>query len=466
MHLGIRILFGFFLITGLAGFFVLRIFVAEVKPSVREVMEDMMVDTANILAELAADDLHTGGMAQGRFATQVAAYARRPIDARIWGLDKQSLDFRIYVTDAKGMVVFDSAHAAEGQDYSQWRDVARTLRGEYGARATREVQRDDRSAVLYVAAPVTYQGQTIGVLTVAKPVATVQAFIDRAEHKILVSGFWLLGLSAAVGVAVTLWVVFSIRQLRRYANAMEAGKKLPLPRMQGELGELAQAMQAMRQRVEGRDYIEGYVRALTHELKSPLAAIRGAGELLQDPLPEPDRYAFATDILAQTQRLQSLVDRLLELSKLEQRQELHRPQNLLLADFLASFVALTQIERAHIAIDLIASEDSQTVRIEPALLALALSNLLDNAAAFAPPGSRTTLAAVGRSIVVQDMGPGVPDFALPKLGQKFFSTVRPDGHTKGSGLGLAIVAQTMALHGGTLQIANTHPGLRVTLQFP
>ena len=466
MHLGIRILFGFFLITGLAGFFVLRIFVAEVKPSVREVMEDMMVDTANILAELAADDLHTGGMAQGRFATQVAAYARRPIDARIWGLDKQSLDFRIYVTDAKGMVVFDSAHAAEGQDYSQWRDVARTLRGEYGARATREVQRDDRSAVLYVAAPVTYQGQTIGVLTVAKPVATVQAFIDRAEHKILVSGFWLLGLSAAVGVAVTLWVVFSIRQLRRYANAMEAGKKLPLPRMQGELGELAQAMQAMRQRVEGRDYIEGYVRALTHELKSPLAAIRGAGELLQDPLPEPDRYAFATDILAQTQRLQSLVDRLLELSKLEQRQELHRPQNLLLADFLASFVALTQIERAHIAIDLIASEDSQTVRIEPALLALALSNLLDNAAAFAPPGSRSTLAAVGRSIVVQDMGPGVPDFALPKLGQKFFSTVRPDGHTKGSGLGLAIVAQTMALHGGTLQIANTHPGLRVTLQFP
>lgn len=466
MHLGIRILFGFFLITGLAGFFVLRIFVAEVKPSVREVMEDMMVDTANILAELAADDLHTGGMAQGRFATQVAAYARRPIDARIWGLDKQSLDFRIYVTDAKGMVVFDSAHAAEGQDYSQWRDVARTLRGEYGARATREVQRDDRSAVLYVAAPVTYQGQTIGVLTVAKPVATVQAFIDRAERKILVSGFWLLGLSAAVGVAVTLWVVFSIRQLRRYANAMEAGKKLPLPRMQGELGELAQAMQAMRQRVEGRDYIEGYVRALTHELKSPLAAIRGAGELLQAPLPEPDRYAFATDILAQTQRLQSLVDRLLELSKLEQRQELHRPQNLVLADFLASFVALTQIERAHIAIDLIASEDSQTVRIEPALLALALSNLLDNAAAFAPPGSRSTLAAVGRSIVVQDMGPGVPDFALPKLGQKFFSTVRPDGHTKGSGLGLAIVAQTMALHGGTLQIANTHPGLRVTLQFP
>ena len=466
MRLGLRLLFAFFVVTGLAGFFALQVFQDEVKPSVREVMEDMMVDTANILAELAVDDLRAGNMAQGRFATQVGAYARRPIDARIWGLDKQSLDFRVYVTDAKGKVMFDSTHTAEGQDYSQWRDVARTLRGEYGARATRQVYEDDRSSVLYVAAPVNYGGQVIGVLTVAKPVATVQAFIDRAERKILVSGFWLLGLSAAVGVAVTLWVVYSIRQLRRYANAMEAGKKLPLPRIPGELGELARAMQAMRQRVEGRDYIEGYVRALTHELKSPLAAIRGAGELLQEPLPEPDRQEFAADVLAQTRRLQSLVDHLLELSKLEQRQELLQPQRLRLSEYLASFMALAQVERAHIAIDLIASNSPATARIEADLLALALGNLLDNAAAFAPPGSRIALDVEGQAIVVQDSGPGVPDYALPKLGQKFFSTVRPDGITKGSGLGLAIVQQIMALHGGHMQVRNTQPGLRVELHFP
>ena len=466
MHLGIRILFGFFLITGLAGFFVLRIFVAEIKPSVREVMEDMMVDTANILAEVAADDLHSGTMAQGRFARQVGAYARRPIDARIWGLDKQTLDFRVYVTDVRGTVVFDSSSAAVGQDYSQWRDVARTLRGEYGTRATREVQQDDRTSVLYVAAPVKHGDQVIGVLTVAKPVSTVQAFIDRAERKMLVSGLWLLGLSAAVGVVVTLWVVLSIRRLRRYANATEAGKKLPLPRIAGELGDLARAMQAMRQRVEGRDYIEGYVRALTHELKSPLAAIRGAGELLQEPLPEADRQLFAADVLVQTRRLQSLVDRLLELSKLEQRQELEQPQIGLLSECLESFMAPALVERSCVAIELVASSKPAMVRIEPGLLALALGNLLDNATAFAPPGSTVTLQAQGSTIVVQDSGPGVPDYALPKLGQKFFSTVRPDGVTKGSGLGLAIVQQIMALHGGSMRVENTHPGLRVELRFP
>ena len=471
MRLGIRILFGFFLITGLAGFFVLRIFMAEVKPSVREVMEDMMVDTANILAELASDDLANleklpgATLDSGRFATHVNNYARRPIDAKIWGLAKQSLDFRVYVTDARGKVVFDSTHGSVGADYSQWRDVALTLRGQYGARSTRDVQQDERSSVMYVGAPVLHNGEVIGVLTVAKPTATVQAFIDRAERKIFISGLWLLGLSAAVGVLVTLWVVWSIRRLRQYANQIEAGKKVPVPNVPGELGDLAQAMEAMRLRVEGRDYVEAYVRALTHELKSPLAAIRGAGELLQEPLPEPDRQAFASDVLAQTQRLQTMVDRLLELSKLEQRQAPQAPQQLVLNEFLESFVPLAQAGRAQVAIELIANGDTSHIRADPDLLALALNNLLDNAAAFAPPGSTVTLEARDQVITVADQGPGVPDFAMPQLGNKFFSTVRPDGVTKGSGLGLAIVQQIMALHGGRMVVRNTEPGLRVELHF-
>jgi two-component system sensor histidine kinase CreC len=115
---------------------------------------------------------------------------------------------------------------------------------------------------------------------------------------------------------------------------------------------------------------------------------------------------------------------------------------------------------------MMASTSLEERRIDPALLDIALGNLLDNAAAFAPQGSTVTLQVVGAAIVVQDSGPGVPDYALPKLGQKFFSTVRPDGVTKGSGLGLAIVQQIMALHGGSMRVENTHPGLRVELHFP
>jgi two-component system sensor histidine kinase CreC len=148
--------------------------------------------------------------------------------------------------------------------------------------------------------PSTWTSRIAGVLTVAKPTRTVQRFIDRAERKVFMGGLLLLALSAAVGVGVTLWMVWNVRRLRDYALSVQGPadsehgplpphSPWPCPQVPGELGDLARAMDRMRVRLEGRDYIEGYVRALTHELKSPVAAIRGAGELLQDELPAADR---------------------------------------------------------------------------------------------------------------------------------------------------------------------------------
>ncbi|WP_375577192.1 two-component system sensor histidine kinase CreC [Paracidovorax oryzae] len=488
MRLGLRLLFAFFLINGIAAFFVLRVFTAEIKPSVREVMEDMMVDTANLLAELASDDLASGRLAAGAqgasgapesdFARHVRRYASRPVDASIWGLSKQTLDFRIYVTDARGRVVFDTERRAVGDDYSQWRDVARTLRGEYGARATRDVQTDDTSGVMYVAAPIWIDGapggerRIGGVLTVAKPTRTVQRFIDRAERKVLQGGLLLLALSAAVGVAVTVWTVWHVRRLRDYALSVQApgdggGPPPAVPRVPGELGDLARAMDHMRERLAGRDYIEGYVRAMTHELKSPVAAIRGAGELLQDELPAPDRRQFAAQVVDQSERLQRLIDRLLELSKLEQRQH---------AEAGAAPVALRACAEAALRqcaaralqrrVQLQLEEEGTSGPWEAELITLALGNLIDNAIDFSPEGGTVRVVLDGATASVQDEGPGVPDYALPRLGERFFTTARPDGSRSGSGLGLAIVKRVMALHGGRLDMASTARGLRATLVLP
>jgi two-component system, OmpR family, sensor histidine kinase CreC len=470
MRLGIRLLCVFFVLNGMAAFFVLRVFSAEIKPSVREVMEDIMVDTANILAELASDDMASGQLATGRFAAQVQRYASRPIDAQIWGLAKQSLDFRVYVTDDKGVVLFDSEHMAVGQDYSRWRDVALTLRGEYGARATREVQTDDRTAVMYVAAPVQRDGKTIGVLTVAKPISTIQRFIDRAEHKVVVNGLILLALSALMGVAVTLWVVWNIRRLRDYAHSVQAGHNVAVPQVPGELGDLAQAMQAMRTRLEGREYIEGYVRALTHELKSPMAAIRASGELLQDELSSADRTQFAGQVVAQTERVQRLIDRMLELTKLEQRAvangRLHISHSVRPQDCVDAALAALQAQMAMKNIAASAVSTWTTAYIDQELIVLALSNLLDNAIDFSAMGDRISIDCAPGCITVQDHAGGVPDYALARLGERFFTTPRPNGERSGSGLGLAIVRQIMALHGGSVQFGNAQGGLRVQLIFP
>ena len=476
MRLGLRLLFAFFLVTGLAGFFVLRVFEAEVKPSVREVMEDILVDTANLLAEQAADELRAlppgATLKDSRLARQVAAYRRRTVDAPIWGLRKRTLDLRIVVTDAQGRVVLDSGgEATLGADWSQWRDIHRTLAGTYGARATRSIPADERSAVMYVAAPVRDGDRVIGVVTVAKSFASVQPFVDRAQRKILAAGAWLLAASVIVGVAVTLWMVAAVRRLRRYATRVQAGEREPVPRLPGELGDLARAVDDMRVRLEERERLEHTVRALTHELKSPLTAIQGAAELLRDPLPAADRAHFASQIEEQSVRLRDLVDRLLALSRLEGLRAIEHPRPVHLADVLdavASAHAPLARQRS-IAVHWEAREEA-TVPGDPEALALLFSNLWVNALDFAPDGS--TLACAlrrqGRTAVfsLRDAGPGVSDFAMPQLGRRFFSLPRPRDGRRGSGLGLAIVRQAVALHGGGITFEPAHPGLCVTVRLP
>lgn len=487
MKLGLRLLLGFFLITGIAAFFVLRVFSAEIRPSVARVVEDMLVDTANILAELVEDDLAAmpagGTLESSPFAQRVRDYAERPVDARIWGMSKQSLDYRVYVTDVQGRVVLDTGArqggVALGQDYSRWRDVALTLKGQYGARATRQVEVEGQPSVLYVAAPIRQGARLIGVLTVAKPMSTVQKFISRAEREILVKGLWLLGLSLSVGVLVTAWIVWSVRRLRHFAQHVELGQRggarEHAPALSGELGDLARAMEAMRDRLEDHEHVEHMVRALTHELKSPLAAIGGAAELLHDELPAPDRHAFATQVQEQAARMQRLVERLLELSKLEHRRGLAHPARVDLAACADTALAQARAraEQRGLALQW-QQRDEVAVMGDPELMHLAMSNVLDNAIDFSSAGARIDVSVRREGaqalLTVRDHGPGVPDYALARLGERFYSTSRPavagEVPRKGSGLGLAIVRQVMQLHGGEVHWTPADPGLSVTLRWP
>ena len=496
MRLGLRLFLGFFLVAGLSAFILLRVVLGEFKPSVREVMEDMMVDTANLVAELARDELAAmppgGDLTGTRFAQRVQDYCERPIDARILSARKRTLDFRIYVTDAAGRVVLDTGPApAVGQDYSGWNDVARTLRGQYGARSTLEPLnpygnagdldngKDAKgSPVMYVAAPVRSGGRTIGVVTVAKPAAAVQQIISRAERRIWIAGLSLLAVSLAVGVAVTVWMILTVRRLRRYAQEVQLGQRQAPPKVPGELGDLASAMDAMRERLDGRERLEHMARALTHELKSPLAALRGAGELLQDELPAADRQRFAAQVVSQSERMTELVERLLALSTLELRRGPEHPRPVALAETVDEVLAQLDDRLQQQALTVRwQRRDPVRLQADAEMLMLAISNLLTNAADFAPAGSALELqvgvdapsGSQGRPrafFELRDHGPGVPPSAFAQLGERFFSTARPGSLRKGSGLGLAIVRQIAELHRGELRFEPAAPGLRVRLEFP
>lgn len=275
---------------------------------------------------------------------------------------------------------------------------------------------------------------------------------------------------------MTGWIVWSVRRLRAYAQSVQLGQRQQAPKLSGELGELARAMESMEERLAGREHIEHLVRALTHELKSPLTAISGAAELLRDDLPAADRETFARQIEDQSARLRLLVERLLELSKLEHRRSLDHHTRLDLADCARSCAAQARDRAAQkqIALDTTGLQ-AVSVEGEAELLALAIGNLLDNALDFAPAGSTVHVATHEEGdraiLIVRDAGPGVPPYALARLGERFYSTARPgdDPATpgrKGSGLGLAIVREVMKLHGGSVQFTPAEPGLCAELQLP
>ncbi|KAE9788138.1 two-component system sensor histidine kinase CreC, partial [Escherichia coli] len=158
MRIGMRLLLGYFLIVAVAAWFVISIFGEEIKPGVRRATEGMLNDSATLLAEIARDDLLSGQPAQGNLARAFARLNNRPINANISGIVKNKNEYRVYLTDAAGKVVYDSSGQATGQDYSRWNDVWLTLRGEYGARSTQSHPDDPESTVMYVAAPVVEQG--------------------------------------------------------------------------------------------------------------------------------------------------------------------------------------------------------------------------------------------------------------------------------------------------------------------
>jgi two-component system sensor histidine kinase CreC len=470
MKLGIRILLGYFLIVGLAGVFIQRVFLAEVKPAVRQAMEDTLVDTANILAELAADDMKQDHIADGNFARRVREYAHRDINAKIWSFRKTTLDYRIYVTDLKGIVLFDSTGRAVGQDYSRRNDVYLTLQGSYGVRSTRDVDSDERSTVMHVAAPIIDNGKMIGVLTVAKPNNTLQPAISQSEKTILRWGALLLFLSLAVGLAVTLWISRSLGALQRYARAVTAGERVQPP-VQGasEIVELGQALESMRQKLEGKQYVEHYIHSLTHEMKSPLAAIQGAAELLDENLPDAQRRRFAHNIRSQSQRLAELIEKMLALAAIEHRQTLENVVAIDLGELLDEVISLLEprLQRTGISVrrDIYppGSALQPKIRGEVFLLRQALINLLDNAIDFSPPNSviviKSDFSLPGTvKLSVRDSGPGIPAYALTRVFERFYSLPRPGSNEKSTGLGLCFVQQVAELHHGQISLRNCGDG--------
>ncbi|CNE65170.1 two-component system sensor histidine kinase CreC [Yersinia kristensenii] len=471
MKIGVRLLLGYFLIVAIAGYFVIRIFVQEVKPGVRRATEGTLVDTATLLAQFARQDMLQDKVAGGQLAQAFASLNLRPIGANIEGIRKDRNEYRVYLTDAKGRVIFDSSGKAVGQDYSRWNDVWLTLRGDYGARSTRSDPTDEQSSVMYVAAPVIVDNQIIGVLSVGKPNISMAPVIKRSERKILLAGGVLLGIALLIGLGFVWWINRAIGKLVDYAERVSEGQRVALPAMgSSELNDLARALESMRLKLDGKAYIEQYVHTLTHELKSPLAAITGAAELLRESPPPATAQRFLLNIEQQSARIQQLVDKMLIQARLESRADL-QPTPVEISHIIKQAISGKEAQAASRGITLrLIRADSAMLTGDSLLLSQALTNLIDNALDFTPIGGEVTLSGARQNdqylITIEDTGSGIPDYAQEKIFDRFYSLPRANS-PKSTGLGLNFVREVAAIHQGNISLENRQPqGVCALLTLP
>jgi signal transduction histidine kinase len=203
-----------------------------------------------------------------------------------------------------------------------------------------------------------------------------------------------------------------------------------------------------------------------HDLRNPLASIRGLAEFLRDGAVGPltaDQLDLINTIHSASQSMLELVNELLDVATIEAGElKIHRvPHNL--ADLVAKSVAMTNIEAAKK--QTVVTFDTRGVTpilpLDPAKIRQVVDNLLSNAVKYSPPGSSITAtiqsdpAAGTYGFAVQDQGPGIPDGERDKLFKDFSRlSVLPTGGEKSTGLGLAICRKIVEAHGGTISAEN------------
>lgn len=311
----------------------------------------------------------------------------------------------------------------------------------------------------------------------------IQVAQDRSEDEgfmlefgFLVVGVLAAGILASVIIAMTV-VKRGLQPLTALTRSLQRmgpnrlHERVPPVDWPRELQPVAVAFDDMLDRLEDSfTRLSQFSADLAHELRTPLANIRGEAEVALTRPRSPNEYeAVIESSVAECARLSGIIDNLLFLARAEAAESKVQ---------LAPFDGRAALEKIAAYNESIAEERRLAVTCsgegkvyaDPILFERALSNLVDNAVRFTPDGGRIMVSLTtnsrGAEITVEDTGCGVAEEHLPRLFDRFYR-VDASRSSEGTGLGLALVKSIADLHGGTVAVASqVGRGTRVTLLFP
>ncbi len=409
-----------------------------IQPQAKTVVEHSLADTAKVLALLLSDEMTA--LQQGDH--QAFTLLNNKLGASTHS-EQAISTLHIYITDEAGIVLYDSFGRYQGADFSQWNDVYLTRQGKYGARTTAV----DGETIMYVASPIMHNNQLMGVVSVGKPTHTLAPYLSASFAKLLAILGQSFVISLVIAALMASWLRHSITKVGRFAIGLGLDRA-PHFYLGNELNELTANITQMKDAIENKAYVSDYVHTLTHELKSPLSAIKASGEILAGAISDKDRVFFATLIGSQSDKLTRLIDKLLTLARLEQPTiKLHKEPLQVLPLIKECLVALQAvIHDKKLVVDI--SGDG-TLFADRFWLLQALQNVLDNAVRHASVFVAIVMTG-DKLIVINDTAP-LPPFVLERAFERYFTfTINPE--QQGTGLGLPLVRTIIELHKGAVTL--------------
>jgi signal transduction histidine kinase len=286
------------------------------------------------------------------------------------------------------------------------------------------------------------------------------------------------GIAAAVGAAIAaiaaFWLARAVsRPIERVSEAslaLAAGERPgPLP-VSGstEVAALAASFNQLADDLDrAKDAERSFLLSVSHELKTPLAAIRGHGEALIDGVMAVPKAAGV--IVQESKRLERLVRDLLDLARLNQRSFSVHPREIDLSGVVAQAVSRHGAESERVGVSLTGETNGRAPAIaDPDRLLQVLSNLIENALRSTPAGGSVVVAVRPGAVTVADTGPGLEPDELPHAFERFYLHSRHSRNgAVGTGLGLAIVKELTEAMGGTVAVeSEPGHGTTFTLDLP
>ncbi len=331
-------------------------------------------------------------------------------------------------------------------------------------------------SIMAVSHPLISDGRVRGVLRVVTSLRAANRQVMMAVLAICLVAMLSMALVLASNLLFINNVVEPVAVVTEAAKRISAGsygflieKKYP-----DELGELVDNINDMSLKIGQNEKMKSeFISSVSHELRTPLTAINGWGEtILEDPTGDPVQLRRGIRIiLNESRRLSTMVEELLEFSKMEDgRFTLRIEQVDLQAEFEDAIFTYRELFRQE-GIELsyqVGEEELPPISGDPERLKQVFCNVLDNAAKHGGAGRRIAASLTreeGAQVVrVRDYGPGIPEAELPFVKQKFY---KGSSKARGSGIGLAVCDEIIALHGGTFTIGNAEGGgAVVTIRLP